>query len=95
MRKRGPYPRIPPSRFWVDIRTLFQTESKQPANELDDTPGRPPSAGRRREHTSLVNPRWALRPVAYRTTVPSDVSRQNRGSTTVRLARGGPVSQMP
>lgn len=49
MRKGRPYPRRPPSRFWVDIRTPFQTRLKQAANELDDTPGRPPSAGRRHD----------------------------------------------
>lgn len=39
-----------PGRFWVDIRTLFQTQLKQPANELDDEPpGPPPSAGRRQD----------------------------------------------
>lgn len=69
-----------PGRFWVDIRTLFQTQLKHPANELDDEHPRTAAFGRAQAgHTSLVNPRWARRRVAYRTTVPSDVSWQNGG----------------
>lgn len=71
----------------------FQALLKHRANEVNGkpppSPGGPPSAGRRQD-SSLVNPRWARRPVAYRTTVPSDVSWQNRGWDDVAPGPGRP-----
>lgn len=71
----------------------FQARLKHRANEVNGrpppSPGGPPSAGRRQD-SSLVNPRWARRPVAYRTTVPSDVSWQNRGWDDVAPGPGRP-----